>query len=127
MQEKTFMERCRHLSWGASGILLHLHSINARVFSGAYLQEVGGCESIDVVYRWLAELEAERFVQRLTISLGEGAVARSSEVFEFLEHNPVMTNPNRWILADRALTPEQREEEQRLLRELWESDPFRAS
>jgi hypothetical protein len=37
---------------------------------------------------------------------------------------PEPTNPNRFILADRALTPEQREEEQRLLRELWESDPF---
>jgi hypothetical protein len=37
---------------------------------------------------------------------------------------PEPTNPNRFILADRALTPEQREEEQRLLQELWGSDPF---
>lgn len=41
-----------------------------------------------------------------------------------LSDRPEPMNPDRWILRDRAMTPEEREEEQRLLRELWESDPF---
>jgi hypothetical protein len=57
-------------------------------------------------------------------NLAPGQTCGDNPVIDFA-NAPEPTNPNRFILADRALTPEQREEKQRLLRELWESDPFR--
>lgn len=57
------IEKYKGLSWGAMGILLHLHSINAQTFTGAYLQEASS-ESIETIYEWLTELTLRNLIRR---------------------------------------------------------------
>ena len=57
------IEKYKGLSWGAMGILLHLHSINAQTFTGAYLQEESP-EKIETIYEWLTELALRNLIRR---------------------------------------------------------------
>ena len=74
------IEKYKGLSWGAMGILLHLHTVNAKTFSGAYLETVSP-EDIGTIYDWLTELCLRGLIRRFP----------GTDSFEYLDREEAST------------------------------------